>query len=130
MVLGLSLSLRLGMLVLCLGIGAMITYTCINTGSPFHKEYLYQPWMTATLYDFYTNVAVLLCWIWYKEQGFISRAFWSFMLVGLGSFGTTLYVLVQLAKIPMRDPKIMEKLLLRKHPVLETFQNPYSPMMR
>ena len=95
---------------------SVITYTCMTTGTPFVKEYLYEPWMAATLWDFYTNTFVLLCWVWYREQSYVVRFFWTLMLIGLGSFGTTLYVFLSLYKIRNeKDPaRAMKQLLLRK----------------
>ena len=99
------------MLALCVGMACTIVYTCSTVGSPFKSEYL-TGWMPATLVDFYVNVTVLLCWVWYKEQSWAARVFWTLLLIGLGSFGTTAYVFVQLTT--MEHPKSIQKLLLRK----------------
>merc|ERR1712193_355496 len=105
--------LRTLMLSLCLFMLVVIVYTCETVGSPFQLKFL-DGWMPATLIDFYVNVFVLLCWIFYRENLWVIRLFWTFMLIGLGSLGTTLYVFVQLVSIPLGDPKTMQKLLLRK----------------
>jgi len=57
------------------------------------------PWMTATLKDFYTNVAVLFLWVCWKETSHLSKAVWLILLVCLGSIATTLYVLLQLFRL-------------------------------
>lgn len=56
------------------------------------------PWMTATLWDFYANVFVLLCWVIYKETNWLSRILWIVLFSTLGSIGTCLYVLYALVK--------------------------------
>ena len=106
-------ALRYVMLLLCLGMGVTITYTCLTVGTPFDKKYL-TGWMPATLIDFYVNVFVLLSWVWWKGDSWFSRLLWTAMLVCLGSFGTTLYVFVQLTLTPR--PRTIQKLLLRREP--------------
>jgi hypothetical protein len=61
------------------------------------------PWMTATLKDFYTNVAVLYLWVLWKETTAWKRILWLILLVGLGSIATTLYVLIQLFRLKPDD---------------------------
>lgn len=104
-------ALRLTMLALCTTMLGTIIYTCVTVGSPFDSKYLVD-WMPATLIDFYVNVFVLLCWIWYKEDSWVSTLFWTAMLVCLGSFGTTLYVFVQLSTLPR--PRTVQNLLLKR----------------
>ncbi|QDZ21067.1 DUF1475 domain-containing protein [Chloropicon primus] len=103
--------LRYAMLVLAATMAFVIVYTCTTVGTPFKAEYL-TGWMPATLIDFYVNVLVLLCWVWYKEESWLSRLFWTAMLVCLGSFGTTLYVFLKLSAMPR--PRSIQKLLLRR----------------
>eukprot|EP00959_Pyramimonas_sp_CCMP1952_P064907 1355408-Pyramimonas_sp.AAC.1 len=88
-----------------------VVYTCSTDGSPFRSELL-NPWMKATLVDFYTNVFVLLCWVWYKETSFVARVLWTLFFCGLGSIGTCAYVLVQLFQLSPGQP--LHKILLRK----------------
>jgi Protein of unknown function (DUF1475) len=57
------------------------------------------PWMRATLWDFYTNVAVIWLWICYKERTVWARLLWLILLVGLGSVATCVYILIALFRL-------------------------------
>jgi len=71
------------------------------------------PWMTATLWDFYTNVLVLYCWIFYKETHWFWKIVWLILLCTLGSIGTCLYVLIALFRLK-KDATIAD-LLIQRH---------------
>ncbi|GBG66317.1 hypothetical protein CBR_g58808 [Chara braunii] len=72
--------------------------------SPFRREIWEEPWMKATLIDFYVNVAVLSAWVMYKESRWLLRLLWIVILICTGSSGTCLYVLIQLGKLSSSDP--------------------------
>lgn len=57
------------------------------------------PWMRATLWDFYTNVAVIFLWLCYKENKLLPKLIWLILLVALGSIASCAYVLIQLFKL-------------------------------
>jgi uncharacterized protein DUF1475 len=57
------------------------------------------PWMRATLWDFYANVAVIYLWLWYKEKGIAPKIIWLILLVALGSIASCAYVLIQLFRL-------------------------------
>ena len=57
------------------------------------------PWMRATLWDFYANVAVIFMWVCYKEKGFAGKIIWLILLVALGSIASCAYVLIQLFRL-------------------------------
>jgi hypothetical protein len=57
------------------------------------------PWMRATLWDFYTNVAVIYLWLCYKENKITPKIIWLILLVALGSIASCAYVLLQLFKL-------------------------------
>ncbi len=57
------------------------------------------PWMRATLWDFYANVLIIACWVWYKESNWAWKILWTILLIGLGSIGSCAYVLIQLFKL-------------------------------
>lgn len=61
------------------------------------------PWMRATLWDFYTNVAVIYLWLCYKEKNTMPKIVWLILLVTLGSIATCSYVLIQLFKLKPGD---------------------------
>ena len=71
------------------------------------------PWMNATLWDFYTNVLVLVCWVFYKETNWLWKIFWLIVLCTLGSIGTCLYVLIALFRL--KKEETVKDLLLRQH---------------
>lgn len=86
----------------CVMLGTLI-YTLVTDGSPFRKE-LFTPWMTATLIDFYINVAVLSVWVVYKETSWTSAIFWIVLLVCFGSITTCVYIVRQLFYLGSEDP--------------------------
>uniref|UniRef100_A0A1J3DHH2 Transmembrane protein n=1 Tax=Noccaea caerulescens TaxID=107243 RepID=A0A1J3DHH2_NOCCA len=86
----------------CVMLGALI-YTCLTDGSPFRMENLY-PWMVVLLVNFYINVAVLSVWVVYKESSWIVGIIWVALLLSLGSFGTSVAILVQLFRLSPLDP--------------------------
>lgn len=57
------------------------------------------PWFSATLWDFYANVAFISVWVAYKEKTIPRTLFWLVLLVCLGSIATAAYVLIQLFKL-------------------------------
>jgi hypothetical protein len=71
------------------------------------------PWMTATLWDFYTNVLVLLCWVFYKETNWIWKITWLILFCTLGSIATCLYVLIALFR--SKKGETVRDLLVKQH---------------
>lgn len=61
------------------------------------------PWMRATLWDFYANVAVIFLWVFYKEKSIALKIVWLVLLVILGSIASCAYVLIQLFKLEPGD---------------------------
>jgi hypothetical protein len=57
------------------------------------------PWMRATLWDFYANVAVIFIWVAYKENSTLIRVLWLILLLTLGSIASCAYVLIQLFRL-------------------------------
>lgn len=79
-------------------------YTVISTSlsDNLFKEWDFLgsiPWMRATLWDFYTNVAVIYLWIFYKEKSILIKIVWLILLVTLGSIASCAYVLIQLFRL-------------------------------
>ncbi|KAL9249188.1 hypothetical protein AKJ16_DCAP01060 [Drosera capensis] len=60
-----------------------LVYTITTDDYPFRKELL-TPWLTATLIDFYINVAALSVWVSYKESRWFGKVAW---IAGLICFG-------------------------------------------
>ena len=71
------------------------------------------PWLTATLWDFYTNVLVLFCWVAYKETNWFFKILWLVLLCTLGSIATCLYVLIALFRLKKGDT--VKDLIIRQH---------------
>ncbi|HVW94834.1 MAG TPA: DUF1475 family protein [Mucilaginibacter sp.] len=83
---------------------AWMCYQVINTSihSNLFKEWDFLgaiPWMRATLWDFYANVAVIFLWVCYKEKNIVLSIVWLILLVALGSIASCAYVLIQLFKL-------------------------------
>lgn len=58
------------------------------------------PWMVATLWDFYINIAIIAIWMWAREKRWLVRSVWLLCFVVLGSIATVAYLLVQLFRVP------------------------------
>ncbi|MFB9841982.1 DUF1475 family protein [Mucilaginibacter ginsenosidivorans] len=83
---------------------AWMCYTVISTclESNLFKEWDFLgsiPWMRATLWDFYANVAVIFIWVCYKEKSIFFKILWLIFLVCLGSIASCAYVLIQLFRL-------------------------------
>jgi len=78
----------------------VVITTSLNSNLFSNWDYLGGiPWMRATLWDFYTNVAVIFVWICYKENKLYLKIIWLILLVTLGSIASCAYVLMQLFKL-------------------------------
>src|SRR5580698_6411780 len=79
-------------------------YTVISTSlqSNLFKDWNFLgsiPWMRATLWDFYANVAVIFVWVCYKEKSYLLKFMWLILLVALGSIASCAFVLIQLFRL-------------------------------
>lgn len=79
-------------------------YTIISTGleSDLFKQWDFLgsiPWMRATLWGFYANIAVIFLWVCYKVNNIGLRFLWLILLVTLGSIASCAFVLIQLYKL-------------------------------
>lgn len=64
-----------------------------------------EPWVIATLQDFYFNILIIFTWVAYKERKMIPCALWFLAFVFLGSIATAFYVFLQLCKLkPGENP--------------------------
>jgi predicted permease len=61
------------------------------------------PWMRATLWDFYANVAVIFLWVCYKEKSYLLKFLWLILLVALGSIASCAFVLIQLFRLKTNE---------------------------
>ena len=70
------------------------------------------PWAVATLWDAYCGFTIFYCWVFYKERSGFARALWLVLIMGLGNIATSLYLLIQLLRLPEQEPL---EALLRRH---------------
>lgn len=70
------------------------------------------PWFRATLADAYFGFIIFFIWAAYKERGLLRKAVWFVLIMTLGNIATSIYVLIQLFKLPKNAP--LRHLLLRK----------------
>ncbi len=93
-------------------------YVVISTSlqSNLFKEWNFLgsiPWMRATLWDFYANVFVIYCWIFYKEPSVLWKIVWLILMICLGSIASCAYVLIELFRL--KPGEGIEDLLLKRH---------------
>ena len=74
---------------------------------------LNHPWTIATLWDAYFGFLTFYVWVAYKETRLSSRIIWFFLIMGLGNMAMSLYVLVELFRLP--DQASFESLLIRRN---------------
>lgn len=60
---------------------------------------LKEPWMAATLIDFYFNIFIIACWVFYREKNKAIAVLWGVSFIFLGSIGTAFYVFLVLCRI-------------------------------
>lgn len=99
----------------CLAVSAAMIALSIRTSleSNLFTEFgrlLAEPWMRATLVDFYFNILILSAWTAVRETR-RSAAAWIVSFVLLGSIATAAYLYWQLRRLEPGDP--LEKLFRR-----------------
>ena len=57
---------------------------------------LHNPWGIVSLIDLYTGFTLFSVWIVYRERSFLSSLFWVVLMMVLGFFTASLYVLIAL----------------------------------
>jgi predicted permease len=70
------------------------------------------PWFIATMFDTYFGFLTFYCWVAYKETSAFARAAWLVAILLLGNIAMSIYMLIQLFRMPANAP--IESLLLRK----------------
>ena len=101
----LFLAILLGMLV--------VTVTASFDRGVFEaaSELWPDPWFKATLADAYFGFLTIFVWIAYKEKSAGARILWFILLMTLGNIAISVYVLIQLFKLPAQAS--MTDVLLR-----------------
>lgn len=59
-------------------------------------EILQNPWGIVSLVDLYTGFMLFSAWIIYRERSLLAAAFWVVLMMVLGFFTASLYVLITL----------------------------------
>ena len=70
-----------------------------------------EPWMGATLIDFYFNILLISCWVFYREKSRFMAILWILGFVLLGSIATAFYVFLRIAAL--KPGEGIQKALLR-----------------
>lgn len=73
---------------------------------------LREPWMAATLIDFYFNIFIISLWVVYRESSPLKSAAWVVSFVALGSISTAYYVFLQLYQL--KPEESLDRLWVRK----------------
>ena len=74
--------------------------------------YAANPWAVATLYDAYCGFLTFYVWVVYKERSWALRALWLLLIMGLGNIAVSMYVLIELFRLPADLPA--ERVLWRR----------------
>jgi hypothetical protein len=70
-------------------------------------------WTIATLFDAYCGFITFYAWLAYKERGWVPRIGWLVAILLLGNMAMSVYVLLQLRRLPAGEP--MATLLTARH---------------
>ncbi len=58
------------------------------------------PWFRATLADAYFGFITFFVWVAYKERGLLRKLIWFVLIMTLGNIAMSVYVLIQLFRLP------------------------------
>lgn len=105
------LKIFFGFISLCMVAVTVSASTQSNLFAVF-PNLLREPWMVATLQDFYFNILILFSWVIYKERKFLPCLVWFIAFATLGSIATAFYVLVQLVRL--KPGEGLDAVLLRR----------------
>ena len=70
-------------------------------------------WTIATLFDAYFGFITFYVWVAYKERRWMPRIAWLVAILLLGNMAMSVYVLLQLRRLPAGEP--MATLLTARH---------------
>ena len=84
------------------------TYESVFVGA---KKILAEPWGLATFADTYLAFLTFYIWVFYKEVSTVSKIIWLILILALGNFAMSAYVLWQIFKLPSAAP--VHQILLR-----------------
>lgn len=92
--------MKIGKLIAALGVAAMTAvlffgFTSGDFGSD-GGEILRNPWGIVSLVDLYTGFTLFSAWIIYRERSVPLALLWVFLMMTLGFFTASLYILIVL----------------------------------
>lgn len=106
-------TLKLIFLAVSAAMIALTVHTCLQQNLFAEWNRLgAEPWMRATLVDFYFNILILSTWTLWREKNKAVGVLWVVAYVILGSIATAFYVFLQLSRLKPGDG--VEKALLRR----------------
>lgn len=109
----LSLVLIFAMGAVCL---LLLTLRAMSVRSMFDNSALMQDvWFQVTLFDTYLGFLTVYVWVAWKEQTLLRRSVWFVFVMSFGNMAISLYVLLQLAKLPPGS-SLSEILTMRHEP--------------
>ncbi len=76
------------------------------------RQLLSDRWFQATLCDAYFGFVTFYVWVCYREAGHKGRIIWFVLIMTLGNIAMSVYVLIQLWRLPRDAP--LSNLLLRR----------------
>ncbi len=75
-------------------------------------ELMKDRWFVATLMDAYFGFLTFYVWVAYKETTAVGRGIWFVLIMLLGTIAMSIYMLIQLSKLPPDSD--LDELVLRK----------------
>ena len=107
----LSLVLIFAMGAVCL---LLLTLRATSVRSMFDNSALMQDvWFQVTLFDAYIGFLTVYVWVAWKEQTLLRQSVWFVLAMTFGNMAISLYVLLQLAKLP--PGSCLSELLTMRH---------------
>lgn len=103
--------LFIGVLVSMLAVTTWASLQCPLLQTP--RAVATHPWFIATLFDAYWGFITFYCWVVYKEGSWLARAGWLVAVLLLGNIAMSIYMLIQLFRVPT-SARIEDVLLRRK----------------
>lgn len=70
-----------------------------------------EPWMAATLVDFYLNILLFSMWVVWRERRAAGAWAWTAAFVLLGSIATAFYLFLRIRRLRPEEP--LERIFLR-----------------
>ena len=102
--------------------GIFLCMTCITVAATLDKSLLQASrelwpdlWFRATLMDAYFGFVTFFVWLAYKEKSWFARGVWFVLIMSLGNFAMSGYMLWQLSRTREFS---WEGLLLRREPTV------------